>query len=191
VELYDSDDVKQGEADNVEIPGGEATALPTLDADKFLTNDGSVMSWADVREVPDPTGSANKFLTTDGTALSWGNGPDDPVVPDIPTDGITDDTTGATIGKFKIQTGSATAPASGTFTTSKAVTFGTAYATCYHVEITVTSGAASGGPIVGYLSSAPGTTGFTAAFDVAEGDNANSTISSTVSFTWVAFGHIT
>ena len=32
VEIYDTDDNKQGEADNVEIPGGEATAFPELEA---------------------------------------------------------------------------------------------------------------------------------------------------------------
>src|SRR3546814_5415124 len=34
VHLYDADNVKVGEDLTVEIPGGEATALPTLSADK-------------------------------------------------------------------------------------------------------------------------------------------------------------
>src|SRR5690606_10010303 len=67
VDLYDADGVKVGEDLTVEIPGGEATALPALQAGEFLTNDGSVMSWDEILQVPDPTGSANKILSTDGT----------------------------------------------------------------------------------------------------------------------------
>src|SRR3989304_1853639 len=53
--LYDAASVLIGEADNVELPGGAATSLPAFVAGKFLTNDGAVLSWATIREVPDPT----------------------------------------------------------------------------------------------------------------------------------------
>jgi hypothetical protein len=71
VELYDSNDVKQSEADDVEIPGGDATAFPALVASEFLTNDGAVMSWAAILQVPDPTGHSGQSLTNNGTTILW------------------------------------------------------------------------------------------------------------------------
>ena len=38
---------------------------------KFLTTDGTDISWADVDAFPDQTGNAGKYLTTDGTDTSW------------------------------------------------------------------------------------------------------------------------
>ncbi len=71
VRLYDSLDVLIDEADNVELPGGAATALPALVADEFLTSDGSVLSWAAISQLPDMTGAAGKILGTDGTLAIW------------------------------------------------------------------------------------------------------------------------
>ena len=38
---------------------------------KFLTTDGTDISWADVDAFPDQTGNAGKYLTTNGTTTSW------------------------------------------------------------------------------------------------------------------------
>lgn len=56
---------------DIQPEAAAGTILPALVANNFLTNNGSIMSWDSVRQVPDPTGSANKLLSTDGTALMW------------------------------------------------------------------------------------------------------------------------
>src|SRR5690606_23971572 len=104
------DGVKVGEDLTVEIPGGEATALPSLSADKFLTNDGSVMSWADVRQVPDPTGSADKVLSTDGTTLTWIAKPADGAAG---TANVSQDATSFTVEDMRVAFGSATGTSAG------------------------------------------------------------------------------
>lgn len=47
----------------------------SLNAGKFLTNDGEKLYWADVAsgggDLPDQTDNAGKFLMTDGTDVSW------------------------------------------------------------------------------------------------------------------------
>ena len=40
---------------------------------KFLTTDGSDVSWATVDALPSQTSQSGKFLTTDGTSASWAN----------------------------------------------------------------------------------------------------------------------
>ncbi len=42
---------------------------------KFLTTDGSALSWDSVDALPSQTGQSGKFLTTDGTAASWSDTP--------------------------------------------------------------------------------------------------------------------
>lgn len=182
VEIYDADDNKQGEADNVEIPGGEATALPALVDGEFLTNDGSVMSWAEVREVPDPTGHADEVLSSDGTALTWiqkpSNGADanDPI-----TDG-------------RIQSGTDSASASGAKIATKSVTFGTAYSAAPIVVATVKGTApTSSGAYPKVSITAVSTTGFTVTFSTTTGGTSadsfsGSDLSGTTNFNWIAVG---
>ena len=57
--------------DNVSGPVGIPN--PALQAGKFLTNDGTVISWATIRQVPDPTGQPDgNVLTTDGAGnTAW------------------------------------------------------------------------------------------------------------------------
>lgn len=38
---------------------------------KYLTTNGSVISWADVDAFPDQAGNSGKYLTTDGSNTSW------------------------------------------------------------------------------------------------------------------------
>ena len=56
---------------------------------KYLTTDGSAVSWASVDALPSQTGNSGKYLTTNGSAASW----DSINVPDI-TYGNTDLTPG-------------------------------------------------------------------------------------------------
>ena len=90
---------------------------------------------------------------------------------------------------FYVEWGTATAPASGTYTTSKAITFAKTFATIGHVGV-MPQTVEPGGPIVPYLTSPATTGGFTAVFDVAEGANANNTIASDIPFSWIAFGTV-
>lgn len=188
VRLYDSSGALQAEADDVELPGGSSLTIPSLVNGSFLTTDGSVLIWQSIRQVPDPTGQANKVLSTDGVNLTWIAQPTAPTAPI--TVGSADVLFGDPSGsQFLIQGGSDSAPASGTYTTSKAVTFGTAYTSCLGVYITVTGGPASGsGPYVSYMNSRPTTTGFTAVFDIAEGTSTPADIVNSVAFDWMAIG---
>ena len=47
--------------------------LPPLSAGKYLTNNGTSTSWADVDALPAQAGNTGKYLTTDGTSTSWAN----------------------------------------------------------------------------------------------------------------------
>jgi hypothetical protein len=200
VELFDADDVKQGEADDVQIPGGEATALPALSAGKFLTNDGSIMSWAGVRQVPDPAGNASKVLGTDGTDLVWVSQPSAPPAPPDPEivvsttpnksfqAGVSDDET-----KFYAQFGTGSAPATGAKGTSTNIDFPVEFAALWHVNVTPTISAATpSGALVDVSVTGSSATGFTANFNVSDDDNNSSwKISNTITFTWAAFGVLT
>ena len=43
----------------------------TSQSGKYLTTDGSTLSWATVDALPSQTGNSGKYLTTDGTTASW------------------------------------------------------------------------------------------------------------------------
>jgi hypothetical protein len=191
VELYDSDDVKQGEADDVEIPGGDATAIPVLDSGEFLTGDGANLLAQALLLIPDPTGHAGDKIGTDGTTIIWEEPDAAPTVPTLPADGVLQTATSFTIGKFMVQTGTATASASGSATTTASVTFPTTYTTCLYADISInTGGEQSGGAAVAYKTSAASGSGFTAKFDVAEGSGASPNFGTAVGFSWIAFGII-
>jgi hypothetical protein len=186
VEIYDADNVKQGEADDVEIPGGEATALPTLVAGKYLTNDGSVMSWADIREVPDPTGHADQVLSSDGTVLTW------IAKPANGADGTSDLTAVGLDGKT-IRTGSATGTSSGGRTQDVSVTFATALdAEPDFIGIEITSVSLStGGTMPSWSFPSKSATGFTVRFTMGEIDDtrAQFDFNADVAFKYWAIGN--
>lgn len=186
VRVYAADDTLISDDDNVEIPGGAGTAVPALEAGKVLSNDGAVLQWLELQDIPDPTGQGGKILGSDGSSYVWQDPPETPTVP--LTVGTASLQAGNTNSKaFYIQSGTATAPASGTYTTSKAITFSKTFASVLHVSVTPQA-VEPGGPIVAYLTTPATTGGFTAVFDVAEGANANSSIASDVPFSWIAFG---
>lgn len=103
------------------------TEIPALVTGQFLSNDGTDLLWAPVLQVPDPTGLANYVLTSDGTGVPIWQLPEEPPEPDEPdiivgdldfTAGITDEPV-----KWYVDRNVATAPASGSHSTSIAITF--------------------------------------------------------------------
>jgi hypothetical protein len=59
--------------DGTVISWGTVNALPsqTSNAGKYLTTDGTAASWATVNSLPSQSSNAGKYLTTDGTTASW------------------------------------------------------------------------------------------------------------------------
>lgn len=169
-------------------PTQAGASIPALDNGKFLTNDGSNLLWAALLQVPDPTGSTNHYLTTDGANLLWTTIPETPdlqieVTASTFQAGVSTDDT-----KWFVQSGSATAPASGSFTTSQTITFSTAFSTAPVVCVMPTSNSQPGGPVVWSLTSAPSTTAFTVQFDIAEGASPDANIVNSIPYQWIAFG---
>lgn len=62
--------VKQGNWDDA-YTFTAAFPSQTSQSGKYLTTDGSVLSWATVDALPSQTGNSGKYLTTDGTTASW------------------------------------------------------------------------------------------------------------------------
>lgn len=193
VEAYDALGVKQGEADYVQIPGAGGQTIPALETGKFLTNNGAVLLWTTIREVPDPTGQSGKVLGTDGEALLW---QDLPAIPEPPEPDQDIGTTSFRFGNFLIQCGNDTAPTSSSRTTSKNITFPTAYTSLLHVAVMPTVSAVGSYGIgatvaVTGFSAGSASTGVTATFNSADdGGDSGYQITNTIPFTWIAFGLI-
>jgi hypothetical protein len=54
-----------------EHAAGAAVPSQTGTANKFLTTDGTVASWATVDALPTQTSNSGKYLTTNGSTASW------------------------------------------------------------------------------------------------------------------------
>ena len=187
VRLYASDNTLIAEAEDVELPGGAGLGIPALANGKFLTNDGAVMSWADVLQVPDPTGSASKILGTDGVNLLWQAAP----TVDTP-DTEADSTSGSfKLGKFLIQWGTGTAPATGTRRTSLVVTYPKPYIQPPFVMINPIQQINSAGLIGTHAAYGIFITSFTAQIDANIDSTASGyTVTSPVPFNWIAIGQV-
>ena len=59
------------------LGSGDLSTYPTQtgNSGKFLTTDGSAVSWATVDALPSQTDQSGKFLTTNGTTASWATAP--------------------------------------------------------------------------------------------------------------------
>lgn len=194
VRLYDDDNTLIAEAEDVEIPGGTGAAIPALDPNKFLTNDGSVLQWAAINQVPDPTGAGGKILGTDGVNFVWQAPPATPPPAvsdvDVTANGVTisDGTS-----KIVIQTGTGTAPNVGGRDTNVAITFPTAFsANPFFIGITPRYGGTVsnfGNAPIPHVS-AYSATGFTAAMAAGERDDTNGgfNFNAAIPFDWVAIG---
>lgn len=185
--VYAADGTLIIDRDNIEIPGGSGTTIPALLANQFLTNDGAVLLWEAIRQLPDPTGQADKLLSTDGTNFTWTA---QQTLPNLP---ITVSSTGVQFGNtggkaFVVLTGSDSAPASGLTKTTKAITYGQTLATILYAGVQVTSVSQAGGPVVAELSADPTNTGFTVSFDIAEGNSGQAYFNNAVPFRWFVLG---
>jgi hypothetical protein len=201
VEFYDADDVQVGEDLMVEVSGGEATALPALVASKFLTNDGDVMSWATVKQLPSMTDHSGDYLSTDGTTASWVTGPETPTVPDLPITVTTGKwcVFGATGADFAQQSCGVhdSVAGGGGLSVADSVTFATAFKATpkVFVQCTGTPGTTSGDVHLRW-SVTPSTTGFSVTFSTktggtsADSSGTDSRISGTVNYSWFAVGTI-
>ena len=199
VDLHDADGVKVGEDLMVEVDGGEATALPALSADKFLTNNGTAMSWATVRQVPSPADHSGDILSNDGTSLTWIAAPEAPELPDMPitvtTGGVVLGTSGSDFAQ--LQWGSDSVAGSGSLSVTDTVTFATAYNAAPKVFIQCTgTPPTNSGDIHLRHSVTPSTTGFSVTFSTKTGgssadtSNTNSEITGTVNYAWFAVGTV-
>ncbi len=86
-----------------------------------------------------------------------------------------------------VQRGRSTAPASGGYSTSQAVTFPVPFSASPEVILTAMA-TGNSGPMVCALSGYASTTGFTGVFDVAEGSGASPYVNYPVPFSWIAVG---
>lgn len=189
VELYDSDDVKQGEIDDLEVPGGAGQTIPVPDSGEFLTGDGTNFIAASIREVPDPTGSADKILSTDGTDLQWVAKPADG------SDGTANVSQAAsefTVEDMAIVTGTGSGTNAGGRTQTATVTFATAFTSVpVFVDVVPSDTALSTyGNMPSWSVTAKSTTGFTVKFTMGELDDAQSgfDFNSAVDFSYIAVG---
>jgi len=199
IQLYDANGALVFDQDNVNGAGGAGSSgtIPALATGKFLTNDGSQLLWADVRQLPDPTGQADKVLSTDGTNFTWIAKPADGAAGAAGTNAaVTVAASSLKVGSgtgdlFFIQGGSSSAPASGGHTASKAVTFPTPFKTILAVLPVITSTSfASAGYDATVSAINKSTSGFTFACNTNSSDGSNGNIVSDVPFDWIAFGTI-
>lgn len=195
VRLYDAADALISEADDVDVSSG-GTTIPALQVGKFLTNNGSVLQWASIREVPDPTGQSGKVLGNNGTSAIWQALPTPPDPPD-PEIVVTPGSAPALYfqagvstdpNKYVEQTGTATVPASGSAQSTVSVTYPVAFSTPPVVHVNATGGVQPGGLPVLIIDGTPSVTGFTIRADVAEGSGANPNITVPIPVNWSARG---
>ena len=175
-------------------------SIPTLVADYILSNDGSNLAWVDPIGAlfPDPSGSNGYVLSTDGANIFWIPLPTVTIPdPDIVVTtgsvvmGVSDDT-----NKAALLFGADSAPSSGSKTTSKSVTFGTAFSAAPKVFIQPTGPGSSSGVFVRVNSTSVSASGFTASFSTLTGGTSAdsfspSTINQAVPFDWFAIGNRT
>lgn len=186
VRLYDSTDELLAEADDVEIAGGDGATIPALVDGYYLTNNGSLLLWAPILEVPDPTGQNGKVLTSDGTGVPvW-------VALQQAVQTITPGSSGSL--KFSngsqailVQWGADSFPASGTTVADKLVTYPTAFTgTPYFVGISYNG---SHGSVASGGLPATGTSSISATQFFANADtNGWKFINAVAGFQWMAIG---
>lgn len=192
VRAYDANGTLIADRDNIEVPGAAGATIPTLDPAKFLTNDGALLSWADILQVPDPTGQSNKYLSNDGALPLW------QTLPSItqPNTTVNTDSLKLSDGTNAVlmQKGTDSAPASGTSTTTKLVTFPTAFSEIWFVCVSITD---AGNSNVGFTAStavvAQTISGFTFSANVSAhqgGSGSDANITSAVPFEWFAIGKV-
>lgn len=200
VAMADADDVVIWTRNNVKASNAEAVAIPALQDGEFLTNNGSVMSWQPILQVPDPTGHSGQVLYSDGSLSYWAALPDStPPDPEIVVTensfqaGVSTDTT-----KWLEQTGTGSATASGGKTATASVVYDTPFvAAATYVDIVPTSASscALANIIPNWAITVSSTTGFTVTFSTLTGGSSadgfsSSNIISAVPFMYKATGTV-
>lgn len=192
VTLRDSDGVTIDTFD-LRDPATGGTTIPSLVSGRFLTNNGTSLSWATIRQLPDPTGQGGKVVTTDGANFLFTNLPAAPTLP------ITVRTNGVSIGDgtktFRILTGSATGVNAGGRFQTVSVTFPITFTTVPTVTVQLSNASA-----VSSFSNNPSsrvssvtTTGFTVVWTMGELDDAQAgfNFNAAVQFAYTAMGEAT
>jgi hypothetical protein len=191
VRLYASDATLIDEADNVEIAGGDAQSIPALVDGWFLTNNGALLLWAPVRQVPDPTGQSGKVLGTDGANLLW------QTLATVAANceaTITGSGIKLSNGSLAIlfQWGADEVAPTGSAVASKAFNFPVAFSSLLHVEASINGGPGVANPVGGIPTFGVGgrsSSGAVLAIDTnAFGSSVN--IIYAVPFTWFAVGTV-
>jgi hypothetical protein len=193
---YDADGTLIKELDDIQAPGGAGQSIPALEAGAFLSNDGALLLWDFINQLPDPTGQANKFLKTDGTGWSY----EAITIPTPPTPDIvlTGDGaagtfragTSAVAKKFMVMIGSDSMPASNQIQASGSFTFPGGFTFDEPPRVFVipkTSAATSQGDIPSCGTVGTATNGYSVSMSTTFGQNA-AKITSAVPFDFVAFG---
>lgn len=193
VRLYESDGTLIAEADDVEVAGGDAQSIPELVDGYFLTNNGALLLWEDIRPLllPDPTGQDGKQLVADGDSALWQAIPE-PEPPPDPEIEVTATTFQAGVSsnpvKYYTQAGSDSAPSSGANSTTKDVLFTVAFDTAPTVVVSPTGIAVGSGwqgiPMIQSKSA----TGFTVRLETNAGNDSTGRITQSIPFDWIAFG---
>lgn len=192
--IYAADGTLIRDRDNLSAPGAGSTTIPALTTGDFLSNDGTNLLWAAVRQALDPSGATGKIMGSDGTNLVWmaapsngsagANGTNANVT--LLSNGVK--WNNGTGDLFIIQGGSASAPASGSPSTSASVTFPVAFKTLLGAYPIPTSNAfANEGKLAIPAITAKTTTGFTVGFDT---NTSSDNIYASVPFDWIAFGTV-
>lgn len=176
-------------ANNIQSGTDPGVEIPALDAGKFLTNNGTLLQWQAINQVPDSTGlGTNVVLYGDNNGGSqWLELPTPEELP------ITNTTTYVIIGTLKILWGTGTVPAAPSAkTASVSITFPSAFSgTPYHVQPcnTSSSGSAPSGAIPTLAYTSPSATGCGITANIPDDDNnAVWKLGNPTPFSYVAYG---
>lgn len=175
---------------NIQSDSPVVDQIPALVDGQYLTNNGSVLLWGPILQVPDPTGLANYTLTSDGDNAVW-TAPAE--APDQTTITINTNEVSFSDGTntFSTQYGTASAPASGNRNTQVAVVYPKAFTTAKGApKITQTNdGVSSNGSVPTQTVTSYSVTGFTVRFNIFDDDsNPGWDIIDPVTFAWEASG---
>lgn len=202
-EVYDSDDVKQGEGE-IREPGGAALNIPVPSAGEFISGDGSDFVLVDLTDslLPDQTGHANDYLSTDGSIPSWVDPPEDAVIPELPITVTATSLSAGTAGSdFYFEQRPAadeSLAGGGGKTVTDSVTFPVAFKAGTTPTVIIElrgAGPAANGAYPKHSVTAVSNTGFTVTFSMLTGgtsadDFSGSNMTGTITYTYTAKGVI-
>lgn len=185
VVMTDADDVTIWTRNNVRPDVGAGNVIPALVNGQFLTNDGSILQWQPIRQLPDPSGLNNYSLVSDGT--DWLA----TLLPAAPP-AIVETSGSFKIGNTLLQFGHDTYPipvVDPHHGAVKAVVFPIAFDTCNGVIVTPNKNSIAVNGFKAIPSAEYTTTGFTTEYNTNENTlDPNGEVNVEVPFSWIAFG---